>query len=393
LRHNIDVASIMIILFIVIGIIKGANNEFSSERIFDSVQRTVNNILFIAALMMSIYLVKSIFIDVNKAGLYNSIYGIIPDILKSHIEDDGFLTYVVLTPVITLIILPVLLFLMSLSNNLINKVLDFFCTMIRKTHRFVRSFVGIVIETPKIIVIILSMVFLNELFTSYYPTNIVAAYTDKSRVYNYIYNSLVQPIASSSFSQKVPVFLQNSVDEVSKGIKDSKIVNESEKIKSIGFLRFQLETKSSEGIDRQALKIIGKETDDRKKAYLLYKWIGNNINYDWEKYNNIVSGTKSKDKFGAIVAFNTRKGVCEDFSDLYVAMARAVGLKVRIIVGQGYSIKTWGGHAWNEVYIPSENIWVPLDTTWARSANYFDSKDFYKDHIIEAVAGEWQGVQ
>jgi transglutaminase-like putative cysteine protease len=193
----------------------------------------------------------------------------------------------------------------------------------------------------------------------------------------------------TALGRKIPAFLWRSVDEVSKSIDQSKVFKDKGIIQSMGYLRFQFETKSDDRIDAAAKDIVGSETDERKKAYLLYRWVGKNIKYDWNKYNDINAGTAGNDKFGAVNTFNTGKGVCEDYSDLYTAMARAAGLKVRIIVGQGFNGINWEGHAWNEVYINSENRWIPLDTTWAGSGNYFDSKGFYETHIFEGVAGEW----
>lgn len=258
-----------------------------------------------------------------------------------------------------------------------------------KTHKITRIFLRAAVEIPRAIVRIGAVVLIISMLSVYYPANPVSTHAKESSIYNYIYVNGVVPLLRSGMGQKIPVFIQSSVEEISKGIEETGIISQYEKLKAIGYIRFRYETKSNSEINGMAAKIVGSETDDRKRAYLLYEWIGKNIVYDWEKYNNLVNGINSKDKFGAVPAFTTRKGICEDYSDLYVAMARAVGLKVRIIVGQGYSMGAWGGHAWNEVYIPSEKRWIPLDATWARSGDYFGSSDFYNDHEFEAVAGEW----
>ena len=33
--------------------------------------------------------------------------------------------------------------------------------------------------------------------------------------------------------------------------------------------------------------------------------------------------------------------------------------------------------------------WIPVDTTFYLSGDYFNSKNFYEDHITDSIAGEW----
>jgi transglutaminase-like putative cysteine protease len=72
-----------------------------------------------------------------------------------------------------------------------------------------------------------------------------------------------------------------------------------------------------------------------------------------------------------------------------VAMARANGLKVRIITGEGFNGVSWVSHAWNEVFIPEENKWIKVDPTFYKGGNYFNSKRFDLDHRDAKIAGEW----
>ena len=56
-------------------------------------------------------------------------------------------------------------------------------------------------------------------------------------------------------------------------------------------------------------------------------------------------------------------GVCTEYSTLFAALARSIGIPVRYVSGYVYSDKfqEWMGHAWTEAYIGS---WVPVDPTW-----------------------------
>lgn len=47
-------------------------------------------------------------------------------------------------------------------------------------------------------------------------------------------------------------------------------------------------------------------------------------------------------KIVGISAFKKRSGICFDYSCLYVAMARAVNLKVRLLTGTAYDGEKYG---------------------------------------------------
>lgn len=389
LLYGVNVVTVIIVLILALSVFKGLSNDFSHGTIFGTIYNTINDILFVISLAASVYFTKKLFMEEYREGIYNRIYGFLPENITSYLADAGILVYVIVTPLLLFLIFSLLTYIRSYFDCIIIKTSKMWSTKLTKLPKIVRRLLGLLIEVPKALFVVIIIVSILSYMSAYYPVNTVSQYAQDSKAYRYVYGKVVSPLFATQFGQKVPVFLQDSFEEISEGIEDSKVLGDSEGLKNIGLIRFKYESRSNEEIDAMAKKIVGKETDEKKKAYLLYKWIGGNIEYDWDKYNNIINNTPGKDKFGAIEAFNTRKGVCEDYSDLYAAMARAVGLKVRIIVGQGYSMGNWGGHAWNEVYISGEQRWIPLDTTWARAGNYFDKKDFNKDHVFEAVAAEW----
>ena len=146
--------------------------------------------------------------------------------------------------------------------------------------------------------------------------------------------------------------------------------------------------KSTDEIDAMARELTKNVTDDMDKARILYSWIGSNLQYDYDRAEKALNNEKVEDS-GAIAAFNNRSGICFDYSCLYVAMARAVNLKVRLLTGSAYDGSQYGPHAWNEVYISEIEKWVPVDTTFYLAGNYFNNDDFYEDHIIDSIAGEW----
>ena len=82
-------------------------------------------------------------------------------------------------------------------------------------------------------------------------------------------------------------------------------------------------------------------------------------------------------------------GICFDYACLYVSMARAAGLKVRLVTGEAFDGNSYGSHAWNQVYLSDERRWINVDTTFYISGDYFDSNLFEEDHIEGEIAGEW----
>lgn len=145
---------------------------------------------------------------------------------------------------------------------------------------------------------------------------------------------------------------------------------------------------SNSEIDKKAQEIIKFCVDDRSKAKRIYTWIGTSIKYDSEKASKAIN-KEELDGSGSIVAWNTGKGICFDYACLYVSMARAAGLKVRLITGEAFDGKSYGAHAWNKVYLSDEDRWINVDATFYVSGDYFDSSLFKEDHIEEEIAGEW----
>lgn len=148
--------------------------------------------------------------------------------------------------------------------------------------------------------------------------------------------------------------------------------------------------KSNKEIDMKSMEITRNAQSDREKAEAIYKWVGANIRYDDEKANVILSKDNSSEfpESGAVCAYNTRYGICFDKACLYVAMARAAGIKVKLISGEAFDGSKYVGHAWNQVYLKEEDKWVNVDTTFYGAGNYFDS-DLFSEHKANTVAGEW----
>lgn len=88
-----------------------------------------------------------------------------------------------------------------------------------------------------------------------------------------------------------------------------------------------------------------------EKVAVLAKWVHDNVKYDQSLSDS------SQD---ALWVLDKRVGTCDEYTTLFIALARAVGIPARFVAGYYYNGKTWEKHAFAEVYLGK---WVPVDPT------------------------------
>jgi transglutaminase-like putative cysteine protease len=79
----------------------------------------------------------------------------------------------------------------------------------------------------------------------------------------------------------------------------------------------------------------------------------------------------------AAKVLESRRGDCNEFTTLYVALARAAGLPARTVAGLIYLNGRFYYHAWPEVYLAG---WVAVDPT-------FDQYPADAAHVRLAIGG------
>ncbi|MFH1637535.1 MAG: transglutaminase-like domain-containing protein [Candidatus Woesearchaeota archaeon] len=116
----------------------------------------------------------------------------------------------------------------------------------------------------------------------------------------------------------------------------------------------------NDDIRKTASGIIEGETDYYRAVFKLADWVYTNINY------TIGSDTEGAVQKSSWVLEN-KIGMCDEKSNLFISLARTVGIPARFIGGVAYSnIKSsMGEHGWAEVYFPGEG-WVPVDPTFGQ---------------------------
>jgi len=396
---GINGVTVLLAAFFLIPLAAGAVRGLSRRKVLDSMSSLLDNVELLAGFLLSVYITKNIFFE-NNSGVFAQIYKLIPDWLKNFLYGRDVLTYILIVPIILLFVLLVLrIFTTPLYRHVIGPLSDVIYRKTCEMGRFVRSLTGALWQLPRAIfgVLVCSLILNFSGYYFYMPNT--AKWMNESRLYQLIYQNALHPILNSNIAKQIPVIVNDSFRSLTGGTqqKGGTLVEEIGKrfigdaviIEYFNGVTIDEAIKSTPEIDSTAVKIAGDEQSDTKKAYLIYNWVAKNIKYDFEKAENIVNNTW-RYKSGSIEAFNTRKGICFDYSCLYISMCRAVGLKVRLITGLGYSGVAWGDHAWNQVWSEEEQRWINLDTTFGSSGkNYFDKPDFFVDHRDGQVQGEW----
>ncbi|MGH9755898.1 MAG: transglutaminase domain-containing protein, partial [Blastocatellia bacterium] len=97
-----------------------------------------------------------------------------------------------------------------------------------------------------------------------------------------------------------------------------------------------------------AKQIVGEDGDGRGVARKIGEWTYGNLK--WKKVEN-----------DTVETLASREADCLEHSELYVAMARSLGLPARVVTGAALGAGSFGAHAWVEIYLGK---WVEIDPTW-----------------------------
>jgi len=144
------------------------------------------------------------------------------------------------------------------------------------------------------------------------------------------------------------------------------------------------------------------ETTDPKIASLAQKlrtpkqihdYVVKTLDYD---YSRVREGAT---RFGALKALeNPERAICMEYTDLFVAIARAAGIPARELNGyahtanpllQPLSLVQDVLHAWPEYWDDKKKSWIQIDPTWQDTTggvDYFSKLDL--GHFVFAIHGE-----
>ncbi|HRQ30423.1 MAG TPA: transglutaminase domain-containing protein [Saprospiraceae bacterium] len=151
--------------------------------------------------------------------------------------------------------------------------------------------------------------------------------------------------------------------------------------------RFARQLKKSSTLDQTARQLTIQFETEVEKVRAIFVWITYNIGYDIHKVkdqqrrnNRTVITANSQAELDAYIkkmprkmadnAFSSGKGVCEDYSNLFLFMCQSIGIEASYITGYGRSsadklnkYPDRSNHVWNGVKI--NDTWYLLDATWS----------------------------
>jgi len=132
-----------------------------------------------------------------------------------------------------------------------------------------------------------------------------------------------------------------------------------------------------------------------RTAKAIYQFVVSHLEYDYE----ILQKEKNPRRKGALAALTlNKKAVCTEFTDLFIALARAAGIPAREIEGFAYtnnpklkplSLSKDVLHAWPEYWHAQKKEWIQVDPTWGRTTggvDYFENFDF--NHVAFVIHGD-----
>ncbi|MFL5815726.1 MAG: transglutaminase domain-containing protein [Bdellovibrionia bacterium] len=122
-----------------------------------------------------------------------------------------------------------------------------------------------------------------------------------------------------------------------------------------------------------AQKLTRGKASDYEKARAIHDWVASTLSYDED---GVLDKSYTSRSLDALTALQSKVTVCEGYSALYAAIARAAGIRTRIVTGKAYPRRNapagasdeqicqanTPGHGWNEVFV--NNRWISVDTTF-----------------------------
>lgn len=378
LLNSINMITVIIIFIFLMPVTAGILKPVSRERLQHSLLSIIKSLNFILSIILSVYLTRVV---VSASALHHDIVAYLIAM---------FISMSVIFFVLELLMIPVCRHLIVPSADKLSSALD------EMNSGAKRVFSGLW-QLPKSVCMVLVLSLLLNFYANFINNPSAGDYINASRTYQAIHNVVLQPILSADLVKKAPILVGDAFRKAAEDYTPANSDNSGEPnywklpaIKYFNGMTIDEAVESNSEIEDTAKQIVGKETDEREKAYLLYKWVSKNIKYDYVKAE-IVLKNPSRVNSGSIITYEERTGVCFDYSCLYVSMCRATGIKVRLVSGLGYNGSEWGEHVWNQVYDPVKESWLNVDPTFANSGyDYFDNPDFTSNHKYDVVQAEWQ---
>ncbi|MEN8907086.1 MAG: transglutaminase-like domain-containing protein [Clostridiales bacterium] len=391
--YTVNILNIIFFILFILPIFVGAYKSFSKDKIESSLITLFEGLEYLLAMVLSFILTRGIFF--SDIGFFKIIHAIIPKSWKNFLGDQEILTYLIVTPIFVFLILILFRFILApVYQGFVIPASDNIKNRVEKAAPITQTLIYGFYQVPKSFTITIAYAVILSCFSYYSFIPAMSKFMNESLIYQTVYKFSVYHMLSPNMTKEIAIitdkdYLKNKNQGDAVDLRNGKKLDD-EGINIENYLNGQSikdVTKSNTEIDSMANDIIDGEKDQKKKARIIYDWIVKNIEFDKDKTEKLSNDPKGISS-SAIICFSTKKGACFDYTSLYIAMCRVVGVKVRFITGLAYNGVSWGTHSWNQVQINDEK-WIPVDTTFGEDSDYFDKEEFYKDHSDGEVREEW----
>ncbi|MCK4319134.1 transglutaminase domain-containing protein [Candidatus Micrarchaeota archaeon] len=125
----------------------------------------------------------------------------------------------------------------------------------------------------------------------------------------------------------------------------------------------------TEEMQQKAIEITREAEGQVDTAGKLIEWVHNNLEYDLGYWGTFESAEK---------IFQDKKGVCVEYSHLFLALAKSIGFEGNVVSGYVKGEEGWQSHSWAEIKIDGK--WISVDPT------FFEMGILSGEHIAMANA-------
>jgi len=170
--------------------------------------------------------------------------------------------------------------------------------------------------------------------------------------------------------ETVEAFYEISLLGTDKGVASPKTLSEEERAY---YLRATPMVCINETVKETAVQVIGEAVCPKEQARLLFVHMLENYTY------------KHPPRARGVTHFlEDKKGDCGEYSFLYAALCRAVGIPCRTLVGS-FVMGKHQAHVWNEIFIEEEG-WIPVDVSMA----YIMKKQLWRFFLAPIKTLSWK---
>jgi len=139
-------------------------------------------------------------------------------------------------------------------------------------------------------------------------------------------------------------------------------------------------------IHTKALQIANGSRDALEIIARLAEWVHNSVEYD---------GAYESTSQSAKWVYLNRRGTCDEYAHLLIALLRSLNIPARFVAGFVYSGEKWNAHAWVEAYVgsgwvsvdPTYNEMLVLDATHVAFATGLDQKSIAEEITFRGSTG------